>query len=238
MTRWSKKTDFLSIRAPFFLFCAYLLLMQFLKKPFIVSCGWDDANVPTIGTDIYVWLQFVVFIFVCTIVSFYFEETFRRSSAHYIDTFGLGTFKTVFVRYLRVLLFLEFVYLPFTALSAYRMNENIKYNIQFFETEYAFLDVFKLLTQCSVAMLFYVTVTLFLTAVFRSRIYTMVFLMAYGTLEVTMMPELLGEYALFYGAFRSSPDLYIYFPPNTIVMLVLSALFLVLSLALHKWRRL
>lgn len=238
MKRWSKKTDFLSIRAPFFLFCAYLLLMQSLKKPFIVSCGWDDANVPKIGTDIYVWLQFVVFIFVCTIVSFYFEETFRWSSAHYINTFGLGTFKTVFMRYLRILLLLEVVYLPFVAFSVFRMNENIKYNIQFFETEYAFLDVLKPLIQCSAAMLFYVTVTLFLTAVFRSRIYTMVFLMAYGTLEVTMMPELLGEYALFYGAFRSSPDLYSYFQINTVVMLVLSALFLVFSLALHKWRRL
>ena len=212
--------------------------MQILKKPFIVSCGWDDASMPTIGTDIYVWLQFVVFIFVCTIVSFYFEEIFRRPSAHYIATFGLGTFKTVFVRYLRILLLLEAVYLPFVALSTLRMNQNIKYNIQFFETEYAFLDVFRLLVQCSAAMLFYVTITLFLTAVFRSRIYTMVFLMAYSALEVTMMPELLGEYALFYGAFRSSPDLYSYFQTNTVVMLVLSVLFFVFSLVLHKWRRL
>ena len=66
----------------------------------------------------------------------------------------------------------------------------------------------------------------------------MVFLMAYSALEVTMMPELLGEYALFYGAFRSSPDLYSYFQTNTVVMLVLSVLFFVFSLVLHKWRRL
>ncbi|MBP3480837.1 MAG: hypothetical protein J6K66_04465 [Clostridia bacterium] len=237
MSRWSKKTDFLAVRLPLLLLVLYLIFMQLFKKPFYLSCGWTDAQTPYADGDIYIWLQFVVFIFVCTVVSFYFEETFRLPSAHYIGAFGLGTFKTVFMRYVRILIALEAVYLPFVVLSVFRMNANIEANIRNFGIEYALLDTAAILTQCSVAMLFYVTITLFLMAVFRSRVYTMVFLMAYGVLEVTMMPELLGEYALFYGAFRSLPELYSYFPANTVLMLVLTAIMLPASLILHKVRR-
>ncbi len=237
MSRWSKKTDFLAVRLPLLLFVLYLILMQLFKDPFYLSCGWTDAQTPYASGDIYIWLQFVVFIFVCTAVSFYFEETFRKPPAHYIGAFGLGTFKTVFMRYVRILIALETVYLPFVVLSVFRMNANIEAKIRNFGIEYALLDTAAILTQCSVAMLFYVTLTLFCAVIFRNRIYAMVFLMAYATLEVTMLPEILGEYVVFHGAFRTSPELYSYFPANTVLMLVLTAIMLPASLILHKVRR-
>ena len=237
MIRWSKKTDFLSIRYPFILFCIYLLIVQFLKKPFITTGQQIGENAYLADTNIYFWMQFIVYIFVCTITSFYFEENFRKNAAQYIDVFKISTYKAVFLRYLRLILLLETVYIPFVVLSILKVNDSLTYHMEYFNTTYVLIDIAKPVFQCFAAMIFYITVSLFFTAVFRSRIYTMILLLTYAVIEATVFPRILGKYALFYGSFGHPVDLYSFFPVNVTEMIFLSAVMLAASLILHRFNK-
>lgn len=230
MIRWSKRTDFLSIRLPFVLFVLYLLFVQLLKKPFSAYSHIVDTK-PFTSCDIYLWMQYITFIFVCTITAFYFEETFRKAPAQYIGVLRPGVLKTVVNRWLCLLILLEVLYLPFIALSVKRINSFIVING--FIKDPPLLNMSMVICQCAVAMLFYITFTMFLTALFKSRVYTLVFSMALCALEATVIPVIMGDYALFRGAFNSA-DFHCYLMPNNIIMLILSAIFVPAAILLYN----
>lgn len=238
MVRWSKKIDFLSVRLPFLAFLLYLCSVQLMPKVFITTSSMEPSKPPVAKNDIYFWMQLVAFVFIVLVTSFFFEETFRKPSAHYIDAFKIGTFKAVFLRYFRLLLVMEFVYLPFVYVCVFRANRNIIYNMGVFNKTFEIINPWKPIFQCAVFMLFSVTATLFFITILKNKVFTLILAMAICILEIRIFPIVFGEYTLFRGAGMLAPNYFSYFPPNTIVMLVLSALFLVLSLALHKWRRL
>lgn len=231
--RWSIRTDFMVIRLPLALFAAYLVLVQLLKKPFIAS-GQIYDGVPSLSCDIYLWMQFIVFIFAATIASFYFDETFREPAAQYIKVLRPGVMRAVLLRWLRLVILMEALYLPFVGLSLVKINRSLQDGGQGFDYQPVSLSV--MLFQCAVAMLFYVTITMFLTALFKSRVYALVLLMAYCALEATVMPVIMARYAIFRGAF-SSADFYSYFMPNTAIMLTLSVLLLPLTLIMYKTQK-
>lgn len=231
--RWSIRTDFMVIRLPLALLALYLVFVQLLKKPFIAS-GQIYDGVPSLRCDIYLWMQFIVFIFVATIASFYFEEAFRPPAAQYIQTLRPGVMRAVLLRWLRLVILMEALYLPFIGLSLVKINRSLQDGNQGFDYQPVSLSV--MLFQCAVAMLFYVTITMFLTALFKSRVYALVLLMAYCALEATVMPVIMARYAIFRGAF-SSADFYSYFMPNTAIMLTLSVLLLPLTLIMYKTQK-
>ena len=238
MVRWSKKIDFLSVRLPFLALLLFLCSVQLMPKVFITTSSMDASKQPVAVNDIYFWMQLVAFVFIVLVVSFYFEETFRKPSAHYIDAFKIGVFKAVFLRYIRLLLVMEFVYLPFVYACVFRANRNISYNMEFFNRTFELIDPWKPIFQCAVFMLFSVTATLFLMTVLKSKVFTLVLAMAICIMEIRVFPIVFGEYTLFRGAGMLAPDYFSFFPPNIIVMLVLTVIFIIASLVLYRARKL
>ena len=232
--RWSIRTDFMVIRLPLALLALYLVFVQLLKKPFIAT-GDIIEGVPSASCDIYLWMQFIVFIFVATIASFYFEEAFRPPAAQYIQALRPGVMRAVLFRWLRLVILLEALYLPFVGLSVTKINHSLA-NDNLGASHYQPISLSVMLFQCAVAMLFYVTITMFLTALFKSRVYALVLLMAYCAMEATVCPVRMAKYALFRGAFTSA-DFYSYFMPNTAIMLTLSILLLPLTIIIYKFQK-
>lgn len=183
-----------------------------------------------ISNDLYLPLQLVVFVFVCTITAAYFEETFRMGAVRYLGSFKLGVWRAVGTRYLRLLAFLEVLYLPFVTLSFVRANESITQNELLFEKVTPRINISIPLVQCAAAMVFYVTVTLFFQMILRNRVYTIVLLLGYCSLEVTCLRHIYQEFLFFRGAVGSMPIYTKYFPTNICMMLFLSTLMLAVVL--------
>lgn len=183
-------------------------------------------------------MQLVAFPVIVLIVSYYFEETFRKASAHYIRTFNIGTLKVIFFRYLRLLAVLELVYLPFVYICILRANNNILYNMEFFNMTFDLIDPAKPMLQCAVFMVFSLTAGLFFMTVLKNKVFTLVIAMAVSVMEIRVFPIVLGEYTIFRGAGQlCAPDYFSFFPPNTVIMLILSAVMLAASLVLYSMKR-
>lgn len=238
MPRWSKKTDYLSARFPFIAFLALLCAVQLMPRVFVTSSGMDPSLPPVASNDVYFWMQLVAFPLVVLVVSCYFEETFRQAPAHYIRTFNIGTFKAVFLRYLRLLALIELVYLPFVYICILRANSNIAYNMEFFNRTFELIDPAKPMLQCAVFMLFSVTAALFFMTVLKNKVFTLVLAIAISIMEISIFPIVLHEYSLFRGSGELyAPDYFSFFPPNTVIMLILSAVMLAASLVLYSMKR-
>lgn len=224
--RWSKKTDFLSIKSPLLLFAVYLIILISLDKPFSTTSYWNDQRSPVISNDIYIWLQFVVFIFVCTITSLCFEETFRRQSSEFIKVLKPGVLKTILFRYLRLIAVLELIYLPCVYIAFLKANHLITSNDISLGTSSPHIDILKPMTHCFIAMIFYVTVTLFFLMILKKRAYVMVLFMGYCAFEASILPYVFGPWVIFRGAFFSNNDYMHYFPPNILLMSIMSLIML------------
>lgn len=225
MVRYSKRVDMLCIRIPYLFFVAYLIILLLTKRPFATSSSWDADGTPSVTNDLYLWLQFVVFLFVLVITAFCFEEIFRKSSADYIRACKPGVCQAILFRYLRLLGSLELVYLPCVAIAFYQVNQSIRINEQLFHQSAPRVNIWIPLVQCAVAMVFYVTVTLFFLMLLKNRIYLFMIFISYCAFEATVMPYLIGDWVLFRGAF-TAPDFFHCFPPNIALMLLLSPIML------------
>lgn len=237
MMRWSKKTDFLSIRYPLMAFLIFLCFIQLMPQVFITSSQMDTQLPPSADNDIYFWMQLVAYVFIALIVCFYFEETFRTPSAHYIGTFKLGTFRTVFLRYVRLLFIMEIIYLPFVYICIFRANKNIRYNMEFFGSVFELIDPLKPIFQCSVFMLFAVTSAMFFMALLKNKVYVIVLTLVICIMEIRAFPILFDKYTLFRGATMPRADYFSFFPENVLSLFVLSFIFLMLTLILHRFNK-
>lgn len=238
MIRWSKKTDFLSIRFPLAAFLVFLCAVQLMSRIFITGSSMDPSRPPVASNDIYFWMQLVAFPIIVLIVSYYFEETFRKASAHYIRAFNIGAFKAIFLRYLRLLAVLELVYLPFVYICILRANNNIIYNMEFFDRTFELIDPAKPMLQGAVFMVFSLTAGLFFMTVLKNKVFALVVAMAISVMEIRVFPIVFGEYTVFRGAGQIyAPDYFSFFPPNTVVMCILSAVMLAASLVLYSTKR-
>lgn len=226
------------MRFPLIAFLALLCAVQLMPGVFITSSVMDPSLPPVASNDVYFWMQLVAFPVIVLIVSYYFEETFRKASAHYIRTFNIGTLKVIFFRYLRLLAVLELVYLPFVYICILRANNNILYNMEFFNMTFDLIDPAKPMLQCAVFMLFSVTAALFFMTVLKNKVFTFVSAIAISIMEISIFPIVLHEYSLFHGSGELyAPDYFSFFPPNTVITLILSAVMLAVSLVLYSMKR-
>lgn len=154
------------------------------------------------------------------------RKFFCKSSADYIRACKPGVCQAILFRYLRLLGSLELVYLPCVAIAFYQVNQSIRINEQLFHQSAPRVNIWIPLVQCAVAMVFYVTVTLFFLMFLKSRIYLFMIFISYCAFEATVMPYLLGDWVLFRGAF-TAPDFFHCFPHNIALMLLLSPIMLV-----------
>lgn len=219
--RWSKRTDLLAVKVQLTAFVAYLVLLSLFRKNNI---------------EPYLRLQFIVFIFVCAITSAYFEETFRKAPFDYIRVMKPGMVRAVLMRYVRLLVFLEAIYLPVVLISFISLNHHYERNSLLLNVTFPQIDLKIPLIQCAIAMLFYVTVTLFFMMIFKNSMYLMVSFMAYSAFEATIMPYLIGDFVIFRGAFFTKADYTVPLPPNIALMLVLSLLMLIVVMIVSHLR--
>lgn len=229
MGKWRWQTDVLSGRLPLLLWAVYVLWL-FVKAPFYVGqLGYTESGAPVAGADVYFNLQMIPCVLIVFLTSEIFAETFRPGAREYISTFPAGAGTVILRRYVRLYGILALSYVPLCLFAAGTINRGIEDFIFNFPEYSGFpeISVFPMLVQCLVAAAFYISLALILLLIFKSRYFPVILTIIYCFLEKGPLRRTFGDYALFYGI-NSPPKLYELFPENTVLMLILTVVFLAL----------
>lgn len=217
-------------------FVFYLICLPLFPNLAFSEVYWEN-NSPVVINRVYLFLQFFSCIFIVNITSSVFGESFRQKSYEYLLTFPLSKFNIIFVRLLKLIMMISIIYIPIVLLLFQRVNESIIVYIDIFPQYMSFplVNVFIPVVHCVIAVIFYIAVTLFLLSILKNDKLPTILIMAYCALEAGPLSLILGKYAIFRGAFNGQ-DYYSLFPPNIVIMMLLSILFITLIMLTYRRR--
>jgi len=235
MAKWRWQTDLKAGLMPLLVYVAYLLYL-FYRAPFSVcSLGFDEEGYPGAGTGVCFYLQFIPCMLIVFLTSSIFGECFRGSVRNYVVTFPVKTTDVILKRYLTLFVLLVLLHIPVILFAVRRINNSIDSFITSFP-EYAgfpYVPVFPLMIQCVVGIAFYIALAVFLLFLFRDRYLPVILTIVYCILEAGPLIGILGNFCIFFGSFGIA-RLYSYLPANTVLMLILTVLFMAIVSARYR----
>lgn len=211
--KWLAKVDFQAAKKWCLLLLLYFGVLLTSKNYYYVSSVSNG-----IGTNLYLYLQFIPSIVIVPMIGDVFEETFRENSKMYLRSFGISVYTIILRRLFRFSICIILFYMPLTIFSTNKMNFSMRTFCETFPNEMKLPSArfTVLLFHCCVTMIFVAVLTVFILFLFSNKALAVMLLFTLFAFDILVARYYLFPFNIFRGSF-DCPDLYHYFPPNIIM---------------------
>lgn len=226
-TKWPCNIDFIAGVYSYAIIILYLLFIIISDIIQIFGHGVNEDGTISINTNLFLFMQFFWSPVVSQFVLSVFSESLRQPVREYLSQFNLSIFDIIIKRFFILVILSLCAYLPALFIIIERINNTLINNsLPPFSIGYIFL-------QCSLATMFYMSLSFFLESIFSDRNVPLVLLAIYMALEAGNLRSILKEYCIFNGSF-SYINYYVILHKNNIVMIILTIINLLFVCASYR----